>query len=324
MSRSSQRKFGVEFEVSPTFTKLELAEKLKFFEKHQGTGRHVQVEPGVKGWAESICNDYWHVKYDSSCGPTITTTTSSGKEKKTKSSGWEIASFIASGNNDIILISKLAAFLAEQRVESNINCGFHIHVDTGDFTPRQMGILMSRWIALEPILLHALPKHRRNNKYCKPLFKKFSRSLQFVATPEDLWDIISPENFYPHENPEKKVSINSVGYAQKQIQSSHKRPTIELRLPEGLLEEEFVANWMRLFVHFVDTSFVQKEMTPINSCTTVESVLVLLGIWNTNTAFDENLHNLRIWLLKRIVQLGTVKKIVQEAKDKLDFVTNLT
>lgn len=320
----SQRGFGVEFEVSPTFTKQEIAAKVIRFEQTLGKNRHVRTEPGPKGWAETVDNNYWHVKYDSSCGPSM--------DKKKKTPGWEIASYIACGDDDVVAISRLAAFLATEQLQVNENCGFHVHVNASDFAPSKMGILLSRWMMLEPVLLQSLPKHRRNNKYCRPIYKKFAHVIPFARTAESLWENMKPHNFCPHENADKKVSINTVGYAQKLCSPYHCRPTIELRLPEAYLDEAFTANWIRLFLHFVEISRNDSEIRhqKRHGQSDLDFTMEMLGIDHGAgefCIFDKSLHDLRVWFLQRIVQFGALKRVVNDADKKLALIadsSNLT
>lgn len=319
---SSTRKFGVELEVDPIVLsggepfgdaksgKAVIANTLRCFESLPGNRRvDVLVEGGDQGWAESIDNDYWHVKYDSSCGPT-------GKKKK-DGGGWEVASYVGSGINDIIHIAKAAHYLGSQGVQVNPFCGLHIHANVEDCDKTHMSNLMGHWLKIEPIISHALPERRKKNKYCKPLR---SRLKKHYCEGMLLSDSIGPKNLSCHENPEKKYSINSVGWVVGE------RPTLEIRWPECVLDRMHIYNWTLFFINFIDACFM-KPFDSISPVTSVEDLLEIVGLQNPEDEpfliLDEHLHLLKLWLLRRITECGSNQIIISEAKDKLDFLANI-
>jgi len=320
----SKRNFGVEFEVTATYSKQELGKFVDSFEAERGTHRMVVVEGGETGWNESVANSYWHVKYDSTCGPLGK---KAGEKTNPQHHGWEIASYVCSGVEDVLCVSKLAQFLSECRVLTNPNCGLHIHADTSDFTPLEMGVLYSHWLNVEDMILHSLPKHRKNNKYCKPISKKFRTKLP-VLDPEKLWNTVKPTNFYLHENPQKKVAINAVGYAQGLQCPYHQRKTIELRLPECVLSEQYVQNWLFLFLHFIDTVKQRAFVDYSKICDTpLEEALWVLGLEEKDGSkfilLGDKLFQLKCWFLERLANNSTRKKIAESARQKLEFITQV-
>ena len=140
------RKFGVELEVSPFIHKSAIGLLLEDFELFFGTGRAVRVTSELKGWAMTDNNSYWHVKYDSTCGP----------KGKPHDYGWEIASFIGRSEQDLEIISNAAKWLADSGVQTNNNCGYHIHIDVSDFTPEGIGLLLANWLKIEYSVLSSV------------------------------------------------------------------------------------------------------------------------------------------------------------------------
>lgn len=321
----SQRRFGVEFEVSATYTKKELGKFIETFEKGQGSGKSILIEEGEKGWAESNANNYWHVKYDSTCGPLGK---KSGSIVDPMHHGWEIASYVCKGIDDVLCVSKVAQYLSDCRVLVNQNCGLHIHAETLDFNAYEMGILYSHWLRIEEMIIHSLPKHRKNNKYCKPISKRFKTKLGKVVNPSQLWDVVKPTNFYPHENPQKKVAINSIGFAQGLKEDYHTRRTIELRLPECILNEQYVQNWLVLFLHFIDTTKTRGFLDYTKSCDNpLEETLWVLGLEEKNkdkfVLLGDKLFQLKCWFLERLINNASSKKIIESAFKKLEFITQI-
>ena len=158
---SIKRPFGVELEISnlgqwagmPDFTvKIAYIKDLIAF----NTTRKVIA---VDEWSQSVNSDYWHVKYDATCGEF-------GKGPNLPR-GWEVASFKASGYNDLLHIADVANVLAANGLKVNDHCGLHIHADISDFDTDQAAILAARWIKAEYWMTQSVPKSRRRNKYCK-------------------------------------------------------------------------------------------------------------------------------------------------------------
>ncbi len=325
----SKRKFGVEFEVSEKFNRTQLGKIVYDFEAAT-LNRKVMIEgesintygASSKGWAESHKNDYWHIKYDSTCSTL-------GKVPGTpKVNGWEIASYIAKGSVDVSCISALAEYLHAKEVETNDNCGMHIHAEVVDLTIEQIGVLFSYWIAIEPILLQACPKNRRNNTYCKSIRKKFL--LSTITSPKMLWDTVKVKNFYSHDNPEKKVTLNSLGISNYIANNnSGQRGTIELRIPPCCLNYQYVKNWIKLFLHFIevvkDKEFLPYSMFRVtNSC---ERTLQLLGLESTDKdnlfMLDQELYETKVWFLEQLIKNTQWQKLAEQAEKKKNFITTL-
>lgn len=237
-----KRRFGVELEVSAECAKSKIAKILEEYELFNKKPRSVKVTPTRKGWAESKNNDYWHVKYDSTCGPC----------GKGIDHGWEVASYIAEGLDDAVNISKAASVLGKH-LSTNENCGLHIHADVSDFNSHQMGRLLMTWLRIEKSLQHICQKHRSTNIYCKSLWSKWKTlGVKNKEIPPVLfWELIKPSDYSSHNNYDKKYTLNTVGFALGQIVESHSRKTVELRLPECVLDQEHVFGWITLFLNFV-------------------------------------------------------------------------
>ncbi len=318
----SDRKFGVELEVSNSCTKKKIGSILRRYECLCGTNRDVVVTPGQKGWAETRSNNYWHVKYDATCGPA----------GKPLDYGWEVASYIGCGHEDIKLISRAADFLEDHGVETNRNCGLHIHVEAGDLTEFQVGLLIARWIKVEPYLVHICDVHRNENSYCKTLSDRLART-ELSYDPDrmlDLWSHMAPQSLRTHNNNEKKYALNFVGYAtSKVLYKNYDKPTIELRLPECRLDSEHVANWVRLFLNFVDSCVIYPTPGPSQiymETQDIQEVMSFLGLQEKEGFWilDRELLNTKRWLLKKIVNSSRTSLIItRQAENLLDFISEI-
>ena len=313
------RKFGVELEVSPDVHKTSIGMILEDFELYYGTGRTVKVTPGPNGWDVTNSNNYWHVKYDSTCGP----------KGKPHDYGWEIASFIGRSEEDLDIIAGAAEYLAESGVLTNNNCGYHIHIDVSDFTPEKIGLLIARWLKIEFSVMSACPIRRINNPHCQ--FLNFRRITQNASyNPErlvDFWNRMAPENLGNHDNVDKRYTVNTIGYRTGQINDYHPRKTVEFRFPECLLNRQHIANWVMILLCFVDDCY--KAETPpkhIQKCESLSESLQLMGLQGNDNFFyllDEKLCDAKIWFLQKIKLENTSPSYAQEAEELLAFIQKI-
>lgn len=302
------RKFGVELEVSAERSKSYIGQKLELFECLFGLNKSVKVTPTLKGWAETKSNDYWHVKYDSTCGP----------KGKGKDHGWEIASYIAFGHEDLLNISKAAGYLGKF-LETNQNCGLHIHVDVSDFSQHDMGLLLTHWMRIEKFLFDIADPVRSKSVYCQNMWNRMIEKMNLdsynsVNRPLDFWKLMQPRDYSSHNNSEKRYSINTVGFAIGQLLTDHSRKTVELRLPECKLNEEHVLGWVTLFLNFVDSCSALKPIYPIADCVYFDELLECLGLKGKNEFFLLGPHLLRTkkWFLKKLIEAKPQNILRQE------------
>jgi hypothetical protein len=240
-------------------------------------------------WAQSIDNNFWHIKYDSTCGV----------KGKPDDNGWEIASFKAFGKDDLTHICDIADALKESGCMVNKNCGLHIHADVSDFNTTKMGSLLNRWIKIEKFLLHAMPDHRKNNVHCKPLISKLNVKNLKVSMPDSTWNLLRPKVFKIHNNPQKRFSLNLINYAKFiKYNKRSSRPTIELRLPEGTLNWDDIFNWTYFYLNFINFSFKNNCIKNLSYVKNVKSFFSISGI-----NYSQN-ENLKLWFEERFKNFG--------------------
>lgn len=313
----SNRRFGVELELSNNLTKSEIGDALKQFENLYGKDKSVTVTSGPEGWAETVNNDYWHVKFDRTCGPL-------GKEVDY---GWEVASYIGQGPDDIDHIARAARYLFNAGAETNLNCGLHVHVETKDFTYAQMGRLIARWIKVEKHLLQICHKSRTGNEYCQSMRHRMSKKKANYDPfcPDLFWYQIQPTCFHKHNNLDKRYALNPMGFAIAKYSGSYDRNTVELRLPECVLDETHVRNWVRLIVNFVEDSLdVAKSPVDTDSCKDVDEVLYYMGLSEKEdfAILDPELAGLRMWFLKKLA-CSEIIQTSRQANKRLEFISQI-
>jgi hypothetical protein len=316
------RRFGVELEVGNEIKKPTIRRHiLSVSNKAVYTSRYNL----------STNNPYWHVKDDSTCGVL----------GKAGPKGIEVASFIASGINDLNHIGDVADHLSEKGVKVNKNCGLHIHADASDLCEQQVGRILGAWVKLEPFLALAMPKRRINNPYCEMLWNKSSVAgvslLDLKLEPLTIYDSLKPADTSYFENNDRRVTLNLVNYCRAIKQQTNTRKTIELRWPEGTLDSNEIKNWVRLFLNFIEYA-KDAALPESSSCPTVSQAMNLLGLGHTNkfTILSEGLLKTKIWLLERIVNnpdlveysmlmMGSPVLFIptkKECLEYLDFISN--
>jgi hypothetical protein len=309
------RRFGVELELSNNLSKQAIGIILGDYESFFGSKKAVKVTPGAEGWAQSLRNNYWHVKFDRTCGPL----------GKPYDYGWEVASYIGCGVNDAKHIARAAKYLHLNGAITNLNCGLHIHVETKNFTSRKMGILLARWLKIEHVLIEICQECRRDNIYCQPLRTRIKqkKSIWNHEEPELLWYSLMPTDLSVHNNYEKRYSLNTIGFATAQLNPNFTRNTVELRLPECTLDESHVFNWTALFVNFVNSCETARAPDTIEPVQDIEDALFYLGLAGCDEfeILEPNLLGVKFWLLQKLSRKHQFS-MACKAKKHLEFIGN--
>lgn len=285
----SKRHFGIELEMNQ---KVHAREIVKVVSATDPTRPVIHSSHYVQDYD----NEYWHVKFDRSCGDV------------NNQGGWEVASYKAGGYKDVENMGRVADALKKAGVVVNNECGFHIHAECADFKHNMMASLVAYWMMIEPVVLEMLPKHRKSNKYALPFSRRFNADPSKVYTCERFWEMVRPQR-YDHAN--RRVSLNLCNYAQWHPN----RKTIELRLPEGTVESKDVKNWIRLFVHFVDVSRRREfpgSMPPADLFNTMK----IAGLHSENPFFilSKALRETKMWVCRRLIANSTKKRLRDEAE----------
>jgi hypothetical protein len=313
---TNTRRFGVELEVSNTVPR-------EFLEDVIGCCSSKDIL--CARYAQSVNNDYWHIKTDATCGIL----------GKPFDKGWEISSYVGAGDSDVNHIAEVAGCLRRAGVEVNRNCGLHVHVEVQDFDEDQIGILLGHYIKFEWLLHNMVPEDRWDNPYCKPLFREFkSKSGRWWAAlkagntlhplkdgekipAKMLWHFFLPRSCEAIDNPYRYRSVNLVNFAASLTDKFWKRKTVEFRLPNCSLVPSNVANWTRLFVNFVDWVKCQKD-TPNNlDPIGLRESLYHMGLGHGQIFYilDRPLFDMKTWALRRYLHYGAW---AEEAKEILN------
>lgn len=289
----SHRKFGVELEVNQKIKPAELVKAIRAADPEHEVNQSSTYQ-------QDYGNKYWHVKFDRSCGDI--------KDQ----GGWEVASYVAAGFKDIEKMYKVTEAIRNVGATVNDECGVHVHAEARDLKENQVATIVAYWIKMESVILDSLPKHRRNNKYCKPM-SKMIKSTKISSLP-NFWHEISPKDF---GNTGRRVALNLCNYTNY----SPQRKTIELRLPEGTVDGNEVKNWIRFYLHLIDST--KKLEFPANlEYLSLKESLTMMGLHGLDpfVILSKGLRDTKIWFLKRILKNSTNKVYRNDAQEILSNV----
>jgi hypothetical protein len=290
----TKRAYGVELELSSVgITKSKIAKAIKKVDKRR--------DVAITSWSYSDDNDYWHVKDDSSCG-------------------WEIASYVSRGVKDLVNIAKVTDSVYTAGGTVTTSCGFHLHVDVGDFTKEQVGKLVAIWMKIENVVINAVPAHRVGNKYCRLMNdfhmkyrnKDLRTSEGLPGDPEKFWAAVKP-NLSGSYDRYRRVALNIWNFA------SNDRPTVEFRFPEGTLDSKDVKNWIRLLVRLVDHSLTLPFPEGTHEVS-LSQALQLMGLAGTEDFFllSHGLRDTKEWFLYRLIRYSRNKQVCRDAVEEFN------
>jgi len=300
---NSIRNFGVELEVGNEYPRNFISSIIK---------NTTNMKVNISNYTQSVNNAHWVVKTDASCGKRV-------KSNGINEGGYEIASFVASGIEDINKISVVAHNLKKGGIRANKNCGYHIHVNVSDFSEEDMGRLISYWLLIEDVFFNMVPFRRTINRYCKKIKIKnnnYQKALKLLKNSLKIWEIYKPKTINIRNPNEKRYSLNLLNFYAA-TRTKFKRKTIEFRFPEGTLCQDSIKNFLFLFLNFVENMKVAKP--PKSKTMSVDYFLSICGLNNQKTfcILDHDLIKTKIWTLKRLIRFSKVSEYKNQAKRML-------
>jgi hypothetical protein len=139
----------------------------------------------------------------------------------------------------------------------NNSCGFHVHVDAGNFTRQDLARLILVWMRLEPIVYFLVSPSRRENAYARLL-----RKTSYVSIAKMIFGEIGNDDRY--------YALNLAAFK--------KYRTVEFRLHQGTTNFEKVKNWTIFCLKLMEKVKSGLKWYHISEEPTVEEVLDKLGI----------------------------------------------
>ena len=306
---ASNRFFGVELEVGREIPRSIISNVIKRYSKKKVV---------ISNYVNSVNNNYWVVKTDSSCGKKV-------DHLGQNEGGYEITSYKASGIEDIKTISNISGEIKKIGVKTNHNCGYHIHVDVSDFSEAEMGNLIGHWLCEEEAFFSSVPERRKFNNYCKKLKLKNINKINFSSSLE-IYNKYKPNVANIRNAAEKRYSFNLLNYYVSLKKPNFKRKTVEFRFPEGTLTPSTVENFIIILINFVETVKQKNTFPKILTNYKIDEILNICGLDHDEDKFyifDRNLFEARKWFLKRLARYDCTfgqdyKNLAESILDKLN------
>lgn len=288
----SQRRFGVELEMGSEIAKKNISKAIQEISSHSVR---------VTKYSTTNNNNYWHVKEDATCG----------RMGRGGPKGVEVASYIGCGSNDISHIASVASALHRLGCRTNNNCGLHIHAEVADLDTEQLAKVAAWWIKLEKIIGLSLPSRRISNAHCRFTFPCFLDSLtkhgvtierndSIDASTFMVW--VSPKNLGYFDNDERRQNLSFMNVVRAMKSGSPNRRTLELRWPEGTLDQTDIRCWVKVFLSFIESAKklpMPGDLRPL----ALREALCCLGLLdqgNQGCIYSHSILECRSWLLQRI------------------------
>jgi hypothetical protein len=266
--------------------------------------RSLKKTAKITKWHHTHNNEFWVVKPDSSCGIEVCSPVSKGwKGLK------EICHVVEEFSNDNLIVS-------DER------CSLHVHIEVADLSEDEIASILYYWIKCEPVFLDSVPYNRKINRYSQ--FIGLTDLIEHDAeiTPSFLISRLGNVKYY---------SLNT--YHLKK----GKRKTIEFRIigNDGCLDAFLIKNWVRLIVHFVNTTsqmgiprhYVKGDPWSSFLWLDTKDVFRLLGFWDNDKILTEGVKQTRDWFLARLKKNGPLDGIARWNMDgfwssKSRFISN--
>lgn len=176
--------------------------------------------------------------------------------------GYEINTAPTSGDLFVSKVESLCAALGRASASITKECGLHVHVDARRMTYRSMRRLVRLYEQVEEAMFAMVPASRKNNRYCRRVAGRYSRSLSLSpATPYrakaevveavycvDVRDRCGKETF----SRRSKSKYDDARYGAMNVHSWFYRGTVEFRLAAGTTNATKIVNWALLCASLLD------------------------------------------------------------------------
>lgn len=140
-----------------------------------------------------------------------------------------------------------------ESVEADSSCGYHIHIDTRDYKPRDIKNLFVSYLNIENSMFSLMPNNRKNNQYCYRLKNIYSHCYK-TKIDDKIEKLKSFEGkkgddgiirtFY--QGSQDRGKYNSLRYAWANFHSLFRDKNIEVRIHSGTANYDKIVHWASL------------------------------------------------------------------------------
>lgn len=162
----------------------------------------------------------------------------------------EIVSSVMKGK---LMEEKLKELLSSASVGVDSSCGYHIHINTKDYKPRDIKHLFRTYIDLEKIFFGLVPQSRQENRFCYKFANIYEYNKGFIGqrTKYDLEKKFYSESSKRRVKSRKNYKYDGLRYCWANFHSLFSKNNVEIRLHSGTGNYEKIMNWVALNVAVV-------------------------------------------------------------------------
>tara|TARA_R110001583_G_scaffold86509_2_gene225940 strand:- start:5775 stop:6920 length:1146 start_codon:yes stop_codon:yes gene_type:complete len=155
--------------------------------------------------------------------------------------GTELVSTPASGDLLMENINNLMRWKDYYGAWVNRSCGFHVHFNSIDKTPREVAHIAIVYQKFQDVLKSMMPDSRQDSNWCRDSTMNLN-ALRNVDSEEALID----EYYESMDCSPSSEKYNDARYCGINIHSRYYHGTIEFRLHSGTINKEKITNWISI------------------------------------------------------------------------------
>jgi hypothetical protein len=285
------RRFGVEIELNTFDGEIRKLDRSKgeipFGSDHIALiiKKTIRQSVEIQGWDHNFNNDYWIVKPDSSCGI-------------------EVCTPVLKGNYGLYNLTRVIEAFKKHKISSDQRCSLHVHVNISDLNKEQLASVIAWYIKCENVFMDSVPSIRKVNRYCQMIGLNESLNTDFSMNCDDIIKTVSHIKYH---------SLNAYHFMKGGGFDEHnnRKKTIEFRIGENAmcLDGFAVKNWIRLLLHFVETTKSMplpkrySEGDPYTGLLWLDPSHVF-KILNFDKPCSNGMLQVKNWFIKRIFENG--------------------
>lgn len=136
-------------------------------------------------------------------------------------------------------------------VETDEECGIHIHIGAEGFTTKDIVNIQKLWYCYEDLIFKALKVEENRYKYCKKSDELFIQKLKEVKNTWYLSRNRLKELWYEECSDSPDYKYNQTRYQALNFHSLFTKGTIEFRLFNGTLDRYLIQSYLQFILAFV-------------------------------------------------------------------------
>lgn len=162
--------------------------------------------------------------------------------------GVEFASTVLRGDEGLRTIADLCQYAAENKWSVDACSGFHLHIGVNDLDSTKQAAVAMGYLMTHELWCQLVAPSRGQSKYCAGL-RLQPEVANTLTAPIVMQTIIDPNTAHDYRQP-RRVWCN--------WHSLRAHGTVEIRLHQGTLVYEKIANWIKAHTRFVDWCVAQE------------------------------------------------------------------